>query len=366
MLPKAVDHVRHHRGRPDNDGTYTGAASPVDQARQHRARAAVAGERDKLLKHGTQRIDANKMAPRSSKERARALLIAASLALFGMFGYAVMMHQWFMVFHKSFAQTMVVLTVFLLTSSGMAIASSRRALGKDRPWLRCLGGLLATSTTIGCLVGFDLYYHHIVYYWKYSEMRTYTNVAAAQNSDAFQDGGIFLFTQDTKVDTSQAVGYQSRWTGKTYCTAPVIDSTMGASDNIYYWAIGEGCCQARASFYCDDAMDQSTRSALVVLQPSDLVRPWMQWAVQDSEWDDFMSAIKLSMGNYFIKAAPKPSLLFWTKDPLIFMNSYFARAKQTATSVGMIYACAQLAVCYMLAWTLMPKQKNQAVLRQPS
>merc|ERR1719262_37415 len=148
-----------------------------------------------------------------------------------------------MVFHNSFSQTMVVLIVFLLTSLGMAIASSRRALGKDRPWLRCLAGLLATSTIIGTLVGFDLYYHHIVYYWKYSEMRTYTNVAAAQNSNAFQDGGMFLFTEDTKVDISQAVGFQSKWTRKTYCTAPVIDSTMGPSDEISYWAIGEGCCQ---------------------------------------------------------------------------------------------------------------------------
>ncbi|CAK0899622.1 unnamed protein product, partial [Prorocentrum cordatum] len=187
MSEKPVDHVRHHRGRAPPEGGAPGLG-PIDHARQHRARAALAGERDKLLKNGTERLNMNKFVGRTTKDRSRALLTALALATAGMAGYAVMIAEWFLAFHSSLAQTMVVLVVLLCLSAGLTVCSARRALGKDRPWLRYLGALLFVSTVTGALAGFLLYYKYIVYYWKYSEMRTYTNVAAAQSSVAFQDG----------------------------------------------------------------------------------------------------------------------------------------------------------------------------------
>lgn len=360
MSEKPVDHVRHDRtGRGFGEGL-----GPVDHARQHRARAALAGERDKLLKNGTERLNLNKYVGRTSKDRSRALLAALAMATAGMAGYAAMIAEWFLAFHSSLAQTMVVLIVLLCLSAMLTVCSARRALGKDRPWLRYMGALLFVSTVTGTLTGFLLYYKYIVYYWKYTEMRTYTNVAAAQSSVAFQDGGMFLFTEDTKVDTSQSVGFQSRWDGNTYCVAPVIDSTMGGSDSISYWAIGEGCCQARASFYCNDAMDQSTRSALVVLQPTDIVRSYMKWAVPNSDYNKYLEAVKLAEGNYYIKAAAEPEFLYWTRDPVSFKDSFYTSAKSVATNLGLAYFCVQLVVCYWLAWSLYPAPKNPAVLRQ--
>jgi hypothetical protein len=337
---------------------------PIDHARQQRARAALAGERDKLLKNGTERLNLNKNISRTTKDRSRAVLVALAMAVAGMLGYAVMIAEWFLAFHSSLAQTMVVLVVLLCVSAMLTVCSARRALGKDRPWLRYMGALLFVSTVTGTLCGFLLYYKYLVYYWHYSEMRTYTNVAAAQSNVAFQDGGMFLFTEDTKVDTSQSVGYQSRWDGNTYCVAPVIDSTMGGSDSIFYWAIGEGCCQARASFFCDDAMDQSVRSALVVLQPTDIVRSYMKWAVPSSDYTKYKEAVKLAEGNYYIKAAPEPEFLYWTKDPVSFKDSFYTAAKSVATNLGIAYFCVELVVCYLLAWSLNPTSKNPAVLRQ--
>jgi len=363
MSEKPVDHVRHHRGRSPQEGGGPGLG-PIDNARQHRARAALAGERDRLLKHGTERLSPNKHVGRTTKDRSRAVLAALAMATAGMVGYAAMIAEWFLAFHTSLAQTMVVLTVLLCLSAMLTVCSARRALGKDRPWLRYVGALLFVATVTGTLAGFLLYYKYIVYYWKYSEMRTYTNVAAAQSSMAFQDGGMFLFTEDTKVDTSQSVGYQSRWDGKTYCAAPVIDSTMGGSDSIFYWAIGEGCCQARASFYCDDAMDQATRSALVVLQPTEIVRSYMKWAVPNSDYSKYLEAVKLAEGNYYIKAAPEVEFLYWTRDPVSFKDSFYNAAKSIATNLGIAYFCAELVVCYWLAWSLNPVPKNPAVFRQ--
>lgn len=342
-----------------------GGQKPLDQARRHAARQALLGERDRLLKHGTKQVDLSKFGGRSGRDRAKALLITLFFAPIGMVGYIVMMVQWFVVFHSSLAKAMIVFIALMLAAVALCVASLRRVGGKDRAWLLYLGALLAASTLVALVVGFFLYYHSIVYYWKYNEMRTYTNVAASQDRDAFQDGAMFLFTRDTKVDVSQGVGYQSRWNGKTYCAAPVVDSTMGSGDRVYFWAVGEGCCQPRSSFFCGDAMDQASRSALVVLEPEDIVRPYMKWAVKNSDWDKYKEAIKLAEGNYYLNAAPQVSLVFWTKDPAAFRDLMYTGAKSIAVHIGVAYACTLLVVCYVLAWTLIPARKSHQVLRQP-
>merc|ERR1719181_266254 len=81
---------------------------------------------------------------------------------------------------------------------------------------------------------------------------------------------MLLWTEDTRLDPMRAVGFKSRWTGQTYCAAPIVDSTMNSANDINYWAVGENCCSARAEFHCDDAADPTTRSALVLLEPEDV------------------------------------------------------------------------------------------------
>merc|ERR1719183_2256106 len=90
-----------------------------------------------------------------------------------------------------------------------------------------------------------MYYKHLVYYLRYTEMRTYSNVGGSQGVTQFNDGSMFLFTQDSRLDVLRSVGYKSRWTGQTYCVAPVVDSTMTNANHINFWAVGEDCCLAR-------------------------------------------------------------------------------------------------------------------------
>merc|ERR1719374_318864 len=109
--------------------------------------------------------------------------------------------------------------------------------------------------TIGGLVGFFVYYQDLVYYERYQELETYTNVGASQSTVEYNDAGAILFTDDTRLDTMRAVGFQSRWNGNIYCVAPIVDGSMGTTTEISWWAVGLDCCNPRQDFRCDDAQD---------------------------------------------------------------------------------------------------------------
>eukprot|EP00435_Cladocopium_sp_Y103_P009680 s1103_g2.t1 len=174
--------------------------------------------------------------------------------------------------------------------------------------------------------------------WESSrEMRSYTNVAAAQDDAAFPDAYMFLFTEDTRLDIQRAVGYKSRWTGKVYCVAPLVDTTMSAVEPIYYWAIGEDCCEARSDFHCGDAQDPSTRSGLVALKPAKIVRPYMRWAVRGSPYQRFEKAVRLEEATHVTQAAPDPTFIYWSSDPIALKDSFYKEAVHACVLWSLIY-----------------------------
>mmetsp|Transcript_60793 Transcript_60793/g.130642 ORF Transcript_60793/g.130642 Transcript_60793/m.130642 type:complete len:340 (+) Transcript_60793:168-1187(+) len=334
-----------------------------DQLRQHRARQSVLTERDKLLKGADKRIELEKFLPSDGKDTARAVLITLGLATVGGIPYMVMVLMWFFNYHKSFPNTLAALVVLIVLSIGMCLASTKRAMGRERQWLWWQGVLCGQATIIGCILGFFLYFRHLAYYWKYEELRTYTNVAAAQDAVAFGDGSMFLFTEDTHLDPMRAVGYQGRFTGNTFCVAPVVDSSMTNVQDIYYWAIGENCCSPRAEFHCDDAEDVQTRSALVVLEPEDVVRPFMRWAVKGATYPKYVEAIKLQEATYFTKAAIRPKLVYWSRDPIALKDSFYWAAANICGWFSGFYVFFLYVGTFFIARTLVPKQRKEGVVR---
>mmetsp|Transcript_37811 Transcript_37811/g.109004 ORF Transcript_37811/g.109004 Transcript_37811/m.109004 type:complete len:346 (-) Transcript_37811:51-1088(-) len=336
---------------------------PVDHVRHHRARAEVHTERDRLLKRADKRIDVQKFLPSDGKDRARAFLITLALVLPGMIGYLIMILMWFYVYRSSLAETIAAFVCLGIASALCAVLSTKKAMGKDRPWLRLIGSLNFVGTMVAVVIGFFLYFRFLCYYWKYSDMRTYTNVAAAQDGSAFQDGNMILFTQDTRLDPQRSVGYKSKWTGSTYCAAPIVDSTMGNGADISYWAIGVDCCTPRAEFHCDDAGDFSTRSALIVLEPDDVVRPFMRWAVRGASYPRYKEAIKLQEATYFTKASRNPTLVYWTRDPIAKKDEFYGTAKKICVWLSIVYTLLVVGFTYWISWKLIPKQRRETVIR---
>lgn len=337
---------------------------PVDHVRHHRAKAEVSNERDRLLKRADKRIDIQRFLPSDGKDRERALLITLALVVPGMIGFVVMILVWFYVYRDSLANSAVAFVSLVIFSVLCAVLSTKKAMGKDRPWLWWIGALNIMGTMVALVIGFFLYFRFLCYYWKYNEMRTYTNVAAAQDGSAFKDGNMILFTQDTQLDAQRSVGYKSRWTGHTYCAAPIVDSTMSNGADISYWAIGVDCCTPRAEFHCDDAGDFSTRSALIVLEPEDVVRPFMRWAVRGASYPHYKEAIKLQEATYFTKASRSPTLLYWSRDPIAKKDEFYETAKKICIWLSIVYTVLIVGFTYRISWRLLPKQRREGVIRK--
>uniref|UniRef100_A0A7S4SAY6 Uncharacterized protein n=1 Tax=Alexandrium monilatum TaxID=311494 RepID=A0A7S4SAY6_9DINO len=336
---------------------------PIDHVRHHHARTQVQTERDRLLKRADKIVDIQKFVPSDGKDRARAFLITVALLLPGMIGYVVMMLMWFCVYRRSMASTAVAFIVLVIASVMCGVLSTKKAMGKDRPWLWWIGALNLMGTLVALVIGFFLYFHFLCYYGKYSDMRTYTNVAAAQAGSTFADGSMFLFTKDTMLDPGRSVGYKSRWTGNMYCVAPIVDSTMNGGGEVFYWAIGMDCCTPRAEFHCDDAGDFNVRSALAVLEPEDVVRPSMRWAVRGAAYPHFREAIKLSEATYFTKGGRNPTLVYWTKDPISKKDDFYNRARHLCIVLSVIYTLLVAGTAFAISWRLVPKQRREGVIR---
>jgi len=299
----------------------------------------------------------NKSIKRKSdnEEKARAWVLALIFTLVSFSFFFIMMMMWYLIYYHSLEVTALVLLLLLVVASIMIVVGGRdlrehlstyrsAALKKNRKWLMWLGLLCLFATVVGTIIGFFAYFQKLVFYNSYMEMRTYTNVGASQSKSMISDGAVFLFSEDTRLDTTRSVGYQSKWTGKTYCVAPIVDSGMGSGDDINFWAVGRGCCASRAQFYCDDAQDFSVSSGLVAMKAEDIVRPTMRWAVASvsDPIDQYKEAISLQEAVYFTHAAEDPVFVRWVRDPLTEKNKYLrdARLILGISSVIVFILCA--------------------------
>eukprot|EP00928_Gymnodinium_smaydae_P048441 TRINITY_DN3238_c0_g1_i3.p1 TRINITY_DN3238_c0_g1~~TRINITY_DN3238_c0_g1_i3.p1 ORF type:complete len:367 (-),score=82.19 TRINITY_DN3238_c0_g1_i3:39-1139(-) len=335
-----------------------------DHVRHYRAKQAIHENRDRLLKRGEQKIDWRGML---ADKRDRALIFAygTALALMSMVAYVTMIVLWFKVYYQSFNTTVIWFFMLMFISMFMVIGSRGEILGRDRPWLRFLGGFFLLSTIVGSVVGFLLYFKSLAYYWKYESLRTYTNVGASQRAEGFADAGMLLLTEDSRLDPMRSVGFKSRWTGQTYCAAPIVDGRMAMTDPIYFWAVGENCCGSRSSFSCGDASNPTTRSALVLLEPEEVVRPFMTWAVRGAVYPRYERSVMLQQATYNTVAPEKIKLVQWVKDPIAAKDAFYTDARTRCIWVSLIYFfLLELFTCYVVARYMVAPKQLENVVRQ--
>jgi hypothetical protein len=286
------------------------------------------------------------------KAKAWAAIHAVIMSFTCMAFFATMMIMWFHVFHNSMGWSIFILVLCLLAATGLIVFGAKKR--SERMWIMIMGFLCLIVIFFAAIWGFTMYYHHIVYYERYMEMRSYSNVGGSQKSDGFNDGSMFLFTQDTRLDVMRSVGFKSKWTGETYCVAPVVDSTMSAANPVNWWAVGSNCCLARGEFVCDDAEDPQTMSALVVLEPEDVVRDYMKWAVAGASYPRYIRAIHLEEAAFATRAAKNIKLLYWVKDPIQKQNQFWDDAKYNTIWCGVILWVFLLFlgyyICYSVRW----------------
>lgn len=316
---------------------------------------ALGADRDKMLQMGNKFREEK----RDETHAARLLLMTVMLLAAAVGSYCLMMHAWFHVLHYSSMRFGIIVLFLLGLGCGCTGGSYKRVMGKDSLTMRVVGVLVLQATLLALVFGFHLYVQHLVFYFKYQEMRTYTNVAAAQQSGGFRDGSMFLFTEDSHLDSMRGVGYQSRWTGNTYCVAPIIDPTMTEANLISFWAVGENCCGKRASFRCDSGEDYFVRTGLALLRADEIVRPWMSWATSGDIYDYYLEAIKLQEAEYVTQANKKPILLRWISNPIALKDSYFQAATTSLWNLSLAYVLVLTAICFVTSRWLMSKRLSR-------
>jgi len=304
---------------------------------------------DNFHKQGKRANNSMEAKRKTEEEKARAwcfihgVIMTCTATLF----LVLTLFMWFALYHWSFVFSVLWVIVLFIAAFAITLYGMKK---RPRRWILCTGLVCFVTIFIGLILGFELYFKSLVYYKKYQEMRMYSNIAASQPVQEFDDGGMFLFTQDSRLDIMRSVGYKSRWTGSTYCVAPVVDSTMSAANDINFWAVGDECCMARSEYMCGDAQVPGTLSALVVLEPEDVVRPFMRWAVQGNKYIRYERAIKLQEAAFADRAARKVKLLYWTQDPIKLQDSYYYDARKIAFWFTFIFFIVMLVVSYLICW----------------
>lgn len=172
-----------------------------------------------------------------------------------------------------------------------------------------MGLLILFATFMATLLGGYNYYEYMNFYYGYSDLRVYTNVLPTELASAHLDAATMVFTEDSRVDSTKALGYKA---DQVYCVAPIMDDTQAA--RVEYWAAGVNCCSQRGDFNCDDAFDPDAKSGVVVLSPS-------SWFPTDHSM--YMKAVKQAEAAYGLVSSPTPLFVRWATDPLSMENEFW-------------------------------------------
>lgn len=294
--------------------------------------------KDPLLKNAHGKIYNNdQQKAEESGPRAKELVQTVVLVLVPFIFYVSILFMEVMLFYAYPGLCQIVtFTVLLLVSSQYLVF--KHCLKKAK-WRRWIGLLSAVAVFAGCVVGLYIHYSSMIFWHKYTDMMKYTNVAASQNAQLFQDAGVLQFTSGTKVDTTRAVGFRNIRSAKTLCVAPLIDNQMGKDEPIVFFAIGENCCGWRATFMCGAS---GATSGVLMLEPNMLTSAAMTWAVDEAfDFRGFEKAVNLSKAVFSLSVQNNHRFLKWVQDPAQTIDSYHSHSMHLAlVSCGIYLAFA--------------------------
>jgi len=181
---------------------------------------------------------------------------------------------------------------------------------KHRSWIP-LGGLCALAVGLGMCCGLVAFRLNLFYYWSYQNDRAYTNVLPSDDAVGYGDAGKMIFAEESRVDTTRALGYKS---GYMYCVAPILDDADATK--VQFWAVGQDCCGKRGGFTCDDSWDPQARAGMVVRDDGRVFG--------DSLRDSYMHAVKMAEASYGIITVEQPIFVRWVVNPVAVQDGYFA------------------------------------------
>lgn len=208
------------------------------------------------------------------------------------------------------------------------------------------GVLSIVACLAGVFVGLYVYYGWIWHYWKIEGLRVYKNVLPAEPAASHADAGKIIFSEDSRVDMTKAVGFQA---GHVYCVAPVRDDSEPARVN--YWAAGMDCCAARANFNCDDAWDTTARSGTVILDHG--------YTISFSHRDFYLKAVKEAEALYDVASADKPIFVRWVKDANAVQGEFYTLGTQFTAGAIAVYLPISIVLGAVMSYAYQKRKTAQ-------
>lgn len=204
----------------------------------------------------------------------------------------------------------------------------------------CLMALL-----LGAAVGLAVYEEYFGYYWYVSDGYSYANIFPSENAMSYSDAGMIIFADEARLDSSRAMGFKDT---HTYCVAPIMDDTRGATP-VQFWAAGVDCCGARGNFICDDASDPIAHAGMVIQNISGFQHDWHH---------QYLQAVAQAEAAYGITSSAEPLFVRWLVDPaqLQLINWRFG------IGIVIVACAAYLAFSCGLAWLLLHRNRIRAEL----
>jgi len=197
-------------------------------------------------------------------------------------------------------------------------------LMSKKAWVRQLGQMTVVIVWAGVFAGLYNEYTNLVYYHKYRALNEYSNVLPTASINTILDGGVLYFSSSTVIDTQRATAFKSYTSpGTTFCVAPVLDDTFTPTLEIGVWAVGVNCCGQRASFYCDDADNAGSKSAVVLLPLEDVLPSWLtSIGFAADPYADYLQGIKLSSAAFGTSVAHEVRLVRWVSNTQDFIENF--------------------------------------------
>lgn len=173
------------------------------------------------------------------------------------------------------------------------------------------GFLCLFSVCIAAWQGSGIHARFFHPYYGYATSPTYTNVLPSDLASARADAAIIGFDSQAVVDTFRAGSIVS-FDLSTFCVAPIFDES--GQTRAEFWAVGVDCCGKYGGFYCDDALDITCKSGLVIRDENSSFAPPV--------YGKYLEAVKATAAKNQVQIPDRPVLLRWKNNPEDLMGSY--------------------------------------------
>jgi len=186
--------------------------------------------------------------------------------------------------------------VFVIMCAALSLLFVGVGILQQRPVPLALGILCLAAIALSVPVGNLVQDSYMADYYRLAGGATYHNVDPSEPSAMKADASVLVFQDGTYVDVDKSVGFMEA--GDVYCVAPVLGST--ASKSPTYWAVGQGCCDARGGFSCGIShAASSVNSALADANENDEA--------------EYAKAVKMAASVYgFDQVVSPPLTVRWT------------------------------------------------------